>query len=154
EPANNPPANPCGPVGATLAGVLFQTLGWSSYFFLIGLAVTDVLLLCRWRIPELGLQLVGFALTQAVVAGLVQRFAPTLERSPPVGSGGYLGAFEVMFLEGQFGPAGMFLILGAAGLTGLGLCSEILVVRPAREVVRWWRRLRPSRAAAAEPAGS
>jgi S-DNA-T family DNA segregation ATPase FtsK/SpoIIIE len=136
EPADSPPANPCGPVGATLAFVLFQALGWSSYFFLLGIAVTDVLLLCRWRIPELGLQLLGFAVTQAVAAALVQRFAPGLDRSPPVGAGGYLGAFEVLFLEGQFGPAGMFLILGAAGLMGLGLCSDLLVVRPLRELVR------------------
>src|SRR5438067_112139 len=36
EPANRPPANPCGPVGASLAFVLFQALGWSSYLFLLG----------------------------------------------------------------------------------------------------------------------
>jgi S-DNA-T family DNA segregation ATPase FtsK/SpoIIIE len=147
EPANPTPVNPCGPVGATLAFVLYQVLGWSSYLLLAGLAVVDLLLFRRRRVPEVALQVLGFALVLAVSAGLVQRFAPGLERSPPVGSGGYLGAFEVTFLEGQFGPAGMFLILGAAGLTGLGLCSEVLLVWPLRTFVSWWRGLRPKPAA-------
>ena len=29
EPANVHPTNPCGPVGAALAHVMFTTLGWS-----------------------------------------------------------------------------------------------------------------------------
>ena len=143
EPANATPVNPCGPVGATLAFVLYQVLGWSSYLLLAGLAVVDLLLFRRRRVPEVALQVLGFALVLAVAAGLVQRVSPGLDRSPPVGSGGYLGAFEVTFLEGQFGPAGMFLILGAAGLTGLGLCSEVVLVWPVRALAGWWRELRP-----------
>ncbi len=139
EPANATPANPCGPVGATLAFALFQALGWSSYLLLAGLAVVDLLLFRRRRVPELALQALGFALVLTVAAGMIQRFSPGIERSPPVGSGGYLGAIEVTFLEGQFGPAGMFLILSAAGLTGLWLCSEVLLVWPVRELIRWSR---------------
>jgi S-DNA-T family DNA segregation ATPase FtsK/SpoIIIE len=30
EPANNPPNNPCGPVGARLAHVLYTSVGWGS----------------------------------------------------------------------------------------------------------------------------
>jgi S-DNA-T family DNA segregation ATPase FtsK/SpoIIIE len=146
EPANATPANPCGPVGATLAFALFQVLGWSSPLLLLGVAVLDLLLFRRRRVPEPGLQAGGFVIVVAVAAGLLQRFCPGLQRSPPVGSGGYLGAFAVTFLEGQFGPAGMFLILGAAGLTGLALCSEVVVVWPVRELIRWYRRLRSSAA--------
>jgi S-DNA-T family DNA segregation ATPase FtsK/SpoIIIE len=142
EPANVTPANPCGPVGATLAFLLFQVLGWSSHLLLLGFGVVDLLLFRRRRVPEPGLQLGGFVLLVAVGAGLLQRFCPGLDRSPPVGSGGYVGALAVTFLEGQFGPAGMFLILGAAGLTGLALCSEVLVVWPVRELLRWSRRMR------------
>jgi S-DNA-T family DNA segregation ATPase FtsK/SpoIIIE len=141
EPFNAPPSNPCGPVGATLAFVLFQALGWSSYWLLLGMAVADLLLFRRRPVPEIGLQLPGFALTLAVGAAIVQRFFPGLERSPPVGSGGYLGALTATFLEGQFGLAGMLLILGAAALTGLALCSDVLIVWPFREAVRWSRRL-------------
>src|SRR5689334_10544529 len=65
EPANTPPANPCGPVGATLAYVLFQALGWSSYGVLFGVVVANVLLFRRRRVPEVGLQGFGFALVIA-----------------------------------------------------------------------------------------
>ena len=141
EPVNSPPANPCGPVGATLAFGLFQALGWSSYLFLFGIAEVDWLLFRHRPVPEVRLQLLGFALTLAVAAALVQRYVPALDRSPPVGGGGYLGALAVAFLEGQFGPAGMLLILVAAGLAGLALCSEVLIVWPMREFVRGCRRL-------------
>src|SRR4051794_33601954 len=92
EPANSPPANPCGPVGATLAYVLFQGLGWSSYLLLLGIAALVLLLFRRRPVPEAGLQLLGFGLTLAVGAAVVQRSLPGLDRSPPIGSGGYLGA--------------------------------------------------------------
>src|SRR4051794_17837649 len=87
EPANATPANPCGPVGATLAFVLFQALGWSSYLLLLGIAVVDLILFRRRPVPEIGLQLLGFGLTLAVGAALVQRYLPGSDRSPPVGSG-------------------------------------------------------------------
>src|SRR4051794_15821977 len=79
EPVNIPPANPCGPVGATLAFVFFQALGWSSYLVLLGIAVADLLLFRRRAVPEIGLRMLGFALVLAVAAGILQRFAPGLD---------------------------------------------------------------------------
>ena len=45
EPPNRSPmlSNPCGPVGATLAHVLFNVLGWSSWLVLLGLVAVNVL---------------------------------------------------------------------------------------------------------------
>ena len=43
EPVNQPPTNPCGPVGAVFAHLLFITLGWSSWLLLLGLAVVNLL---------------------------------------------------------------------------------------------------------------
>ena len=126
EPANDPVANPCGPVGALLAHGLYQALGWSSWVVLLILASADVLWLARRAVPEWWVRLLGFALAIAVASALVQKFAPGLEPSPPVGSGGYLGALAVAFLEGQFGRAGMLLILVAGGLVGLALCIDVL----------------------------
>src|SRR5262245_28595381 len=74
EPANLTPANPCGPVGATLAYVLLQVLGWSALLLLVGLAVLDLLMFRRRRAPEAWLQMAGFALLVAVAAGLLQKF--------------------------------------------------------------------------------
>jgi len=95
SPRNEPPTNPCGPVGATLAHLLFITLGWSSWFLLLGLAVLDLLVCVRRPVPDrLGPSL-GFGLVLVVTAGLIHKLAPNLEPSPPVGSGGYIGAFDV-----------------------------------------------------------
>ena len=49
EPANESPllSNPCGPVGATLAHVLFNVLGWSSWLLLLGLAPST-----SWSWPD------------------------------------------------------------------------------------------------------
>ena len=135
EPANDPVANPCGPVGALLAHGLYQVLGWSSWVVLLILASADVLWLARRAVPEWWVRLLGFALAIAVASALVRKLAPGLEPSPPVGSGGYLGALAVAFLEGQFGRAGMLLILVAGGLVGLALCIDALVLWPVQEVL-------------------
>jgi S-DNA-T family DNA segregation ATPase FtsK/SpoIIIE len=135
EPANDPVANPCGPVGALLAHGFYQALGWSSWVVLLILASADVLWLARRAVPEWWVRLLGFALAFAVASALLRKFAPGLEPSPPVGSGGYLGALVVAFLEGQFGRAGMLLILVAGGLVGLALCIDALVLWPVQEVL-------------------
>ena len=71
----------------------------------VGLVSADVLQFRRRAVPEKGLRALGFVLLLVVAAGLVQKFAAELSQSPPVGSGGYIGALAVTFLEGQFGPA-------------------------------------------------
>src|SRR3712207_1074313 len=91
-PANSPPANPCGPVGAAVAHALFSTVGWASYLVLFALAVADWLLHRRRRVPDPAQRLVGFALVVVVAAALIQKIAPELSWSPAVGGGGYVGA--------------------------------------------------------------
>jgi S-DNA-T family DNA segregation ATPase FtsK/SpoIIIE len=136
DPPNLPPTNPCGPVGALLADRLFQAIGWSSYLVLLGIAAADMLLFRRRRVPEPGLRLLGFGLVLAVASALVHRFGADLQPSPPVGAGGYTGALAALFLEGQFGPAGMYLILAAGGVVGLALCHDALLVWPIQEIRR------------------
>jgi S-DNA-T family DNA segregation ATPase FtsK/SpoIIIE len=145
EPANQPVRNPCGPVGSILAHLLFITLGWSSWLLVLGLSITSVLLASRRPVPDRALPGFGFALALIVAAGLVHRFAPGLEPSPAVGSGGYVGALAAILLETHFGFAGMILILAAAGLFGLALCHDVLVIWPIQELRRWagrpWQRI-------------
>ena len=150
SPANDPPANPCGPVGATLAHVLFTTVGWSSYLLLYTVLAADLLLFLRRPVPEKGMRAFGLGLIVTVLAAVIQWSCPVLRPSPPVGSGGYLGALVASILAGQFGLAGMLLILTATGLVGFGLCYDVLFLWPAREVASLIRRLRTP--AAAEPA--
>ncbi|MGC8643634.1 MAG: DNA translocase FtsK, partial [Isosphaeraceae bacterium] len=69
-----------------------------------------------------------------VAAGLLDRFAPDLWPSPPVGSGGYVGALLATFLFSHFGPYGMLLIMLSAAVLGLILCHEAMFAMPFREI--------------------
>ncbi|MFO0951339.1 MAG: DNA translocase FtsK, partial [Isosphaeraceae bacterium] len=142
EPANSPPANPCGPVGAWFAWAAFSTLGWASYVLLYAVFAVDLLWFRKRPVPERWVRLGGLLLLAGVSAVLLQKARPGLRPSPPVGSGGYLGALGVAVLEGHFGPVGMFLILAALGGLGLVLCHDALFVWPAREVLELARSLR------------
>jgi len=88
-PANRSPllSNPCGPVGATLAHVLFNVLGWSSWLLLLGLLAVNILVVARRKVPDRVGPAVGFGLVLAVTAGLIHKFGPGIRPSPPVGSG-------------------------------------------------------------------
>lgn len=136
EPIRTSPANPCGPVGAALAHVLFTAVGWTSILLVVGLVAIDLLWFARRPVKEKTGPLAGFALLTAVTAALVHKYGREFDPRPLVGSGGYLGALAVAFFEGQFGLLGMLLILAAAGLVGLSLCAEPLFVWPAQELVR------------------
>jgi DNA segregation ATPase FtsK/SpoIIIE, S-DNA-T family len=148
DPLNDPPANPCGPVGALFAHILFISLGWSSWLLLLGLAVLNVLLVARRTVPDRLAPAVGFVITLVVSAGFIHRLAPGLRPSPTVGTGGYIGATVAIFLEAYFHLTGMILILAAIGLFGLALCHDVLFVWPFQELRGWisdrWRHWRGS----------
>ena len=152
DPPNQPPTNPCGPVGAALAHGMFTILGWSSWLVPPALLVVNLLWVRRRPVPDRLKQTLGFVLVLLASAGSIYKLAPTLEPSPPVGSGGYLGAFVAVFLELYFGIAGLIIILAASGLFGLLLCHEVLIACPIREAHAWFRewfgRGRSDRAAA------
>jgi S-DNA-T family DNA segregation ATPase FtsK/SpoIIIE len=141
DPVNQPPSNPCGPVGAFFAHILFMTLGWSSWLFLLGLAVVNLLAATRRPVPDRLGPASGFALVLVVASGLIHKLAPMLTPSPVVGSGGHVGALVAIFLEAHFGLAGMILILAAAGFFGLALCHDVVFLWSIQEV-RGWLRLR------------
>ncbi|OJW23462.1 MAG: cell division protein FtsK [Planctomycetales bacterium 71-10] len=129
-----PVANPCGPVGAQLAELAQQTFGWASWLGLAALAALN-LLVARGRRPadRVG-PAIGFLLVATVAAALIDRFGAGVRPSAPVGPGGYAGAMAACALEGQFGLAGMLLILAAAGVLGVALCQEALITLPAQEL--------------------
>jgi len=155
-PANDPPANPCGPVGAWLAHALCESVGLAAW---LAVLATGSLIVLTWRrrdVPDPAPRLAGLAMVVGVGAalaqGLCERRGPAWPgRGPAVGDGGYLGSLAVAALGGQFGPVGMVLILAAAGLGGLALCHEVLITWPVQELIRPFRRPRPA-AAPADPA--
>lgn len=127
-----PPRNPCGPLGATLAHGLMTLLGGASWLVVYGLGVVALLVLRRRLVAEVALRLLGFGFVLVVLAATVALLAPGLGGSPPVGSGGYVGAALTTMLVAQVGPVGMILVLAAFGVVGLALCYEILLVWPIR----------------------
>ncbi len=151
EPPNATPTNPCGPVGALLAHLLFSTVGRASGLVLFALVVVDLLLFRRRKVVEPVLQVVGFSMVVFVGSALSQKFDPNHLSSPPVGSGGYVGAAASAFLEGQFGLAGMLLILSMVGFVGLALCHDLLIVWPFQEVAALIRPRRKPAEAASSP---
>src|SRR4029077_18551657 len=52
DPVNQPPSNPCGPVGAFFAPIVFVILGWSSWLLVLGLAVVNLLATTRRPVPD------------------------------------------------------------------------------------------------------
>jgi S-DNA-T family DNA segregation ATPase FtsK/SpoIIIE len=139
DPVNQPATNPCGPVGAVFAHILFSTLGWSSWLLLLGLAVVNLLVTTRRPVPDKLGPAIGFGLVLMVASGFIYKIAPTLMPSPAIGSGGYVGALVAIFLEVHFGPVGMRLILAAAGLFGLALCHDVVFLWPVQEIRAWLR---------------
>ena len=138
EPAHAVPNNPCGPVGATLAHFLYTGLGWATWLTWLALVAFNILYLSRRKVADRAVPALGFALLVASVAGSIQHYLPsTLRNSPPIGPGGYLGAFLDAFLEGHFGHAGLLLILATAGLSGLALCHEVFYVWPVQDIARF-----------------
>jgi DNA segregation ATPase FtsK/SpoIIIE, S-DNA-T family len=151
EPTNSPPTNPCGPVGAALAHLLFVTVGRAAYLVLFALLVIDLLAFRRRKVVDPALRVFGFGLVVVVGSALIQKFDPSHRSSPPVGSGGYIGAASAAFLEGQFGQAGMLLILSTLGFVGLALCHDLLLVWPIQEISAL---IRPRRRPEASPAAT
>jgi DNA segregation ATPase FtsK/SpoIIIE, S-DNA-T family len=127
-------ANPCGPVGAGLAHVSHQLVGWASWLVLAAMAAVNLLIVRRRKVSDRVGAAVGFLVVVAVVAALIDKFGPGIRPSPPVGSGGYTGALAVCLLEGLFGTAGMILILLTAGVIGVALCHDVLISMPAQEL--------------------
>ncbi len=92
EPVNQPPTNPCGPVGAVFAHVLFITLGWSSWLLLLGLAVVNLLVITpppRPRPAWAGDRALGWSWSSPPASSTRSRRRSM--PSPAVGSGGYVG---------------------------------------------------------------
>ncbi len=144
--------NPCGPVGATLAHLLFSSLGWASWLVLLTLVAVNVLVAFRRKVPDRLSPAVGMSLTLAVAAGLLHRYMPGLRPSAPVGTGGYAGALLATFLFSHFGPYGMLLIMLAGGAFGLVLSHDVLFTWPFRELVTWVR-MRGRRGQSVNPSG-
>ncbi|MDZ4687500.1 MAG: DNA translocase FtsK 4TM domain-containing protein [Planctomycetaceae bacterium] len=118
-----------GPAGARIASALITTFGAGAFLVPIVLAVWDLRLFSRTELTKPAFRLFGAALVlTAVVVGL-HLAPPVYAAAPPVGNGGYVGAWGAILLQKHFEPAGVMAILGSALLAGLLLADEVRLLR-------------------------
>lgn len=124
--------NPCGPLGALLADVLFQTLGigaWAAF----GSMVVSVLALAGRRVLRPFL-FANLTLLYVSALGLVDLLVGS---DGPYPVGGLLGARLTEALVAVVGRVGAFLAVGGAGLVAVTLLGNIRWGAVARWIVEF-----------------
>ncbi len=119
-PGSGDVLNPCGPVGALLADILFQSLGYGAWVVFGGMVLSVLALagrtVWRWGTAMLlgGMGVVGLSLTHLVLR--------PGDAFPP---GGLVGAVVSESLETAIGPVGAWLVLLGAGTVGATILFQI-----------------------------
>jgi DNA segregation ATPase FtsK/SpoIIIE-like protein len=134
-PANVPPLNLCGPVGAWVAYTLFYYLGTGTYA-LLALLTVGVFAWPRGALRnDLWLRFVGLGLTCAAVSAWGAMWLSPLAGGALSGPGGVLGAALKAVTTDLVQEVGAHMIFFAAFAVGLLLAADELVVR----LFRWAR---------------
>lgn len=124
-PARDAVRNIGGPRGAKLASILINTLGAGAFLVPVLLAVWDLRLFARREMTRPLWRLVGNLLVlSSVVVGL-HLAPPVYAAAPPVGNGGYVGAWGAVILQKQVQTPGVMILLGCAAVAGLLLADEV-----------------------------
>lgn len=125
-------ANPCGPVGAALAHLLYTCFGYGALLVLPAWLIVAVRVLMARPITDPRARLLGLGVLIGVTSAALQQLRPDLPGAAPVGSGGYLGVLVGEGLRGQVGPIGLSLVLTSAAVVGLALCHDLIFILPRR----------------------
>jgi DNA segregation ATPase FtsK/SpoIIIE-like protein len=140
HPGSGPVDNPCGPLGALIADLLFQLLGVGAWSAFLGM-VAAVLALAGRRVGDPLKVFTGVGLALSLLAILDLAVAPG--GAYPVG--GWSGRLVAQGLVGVAGVAGAWLVLlGCAGISVTVLFrirwSQLAsrVVGVSERVARWW----------------
>ncbi|HEV7281947.1 MAG TPA: DNA translocase FtsK [Pirellulaceae bacterium] len=126
-PASAEITNVCGYWGAVASDFLISTLGAGAYLLIFSLAAGCAQLFRRQTISVPLVRASGVTLAAASISSLVALLKPDLLPFPPVGSGGYLGAWLNVYLVDHFAAAGAF-VLSAGGLVAGMLLSTDYVL--------------------------
>lgn len=134
--SNARPDNWVGPVGATLADLLFQSLGIASFLLVAGLAS----LALRWfRAPRGGparlSHVIGLALCIAAVGTLLAELPRHWQWRSSAGLEGLLGTLLGGGLVAAFNPVGAYVITLTLLLVGVFLCTTFSFAA----VEAWWQ---------------
>ncbi|MFV0446535.1 MAG: DNA translocase FtsK [Planctomycetaceae bacterium] len=128
-PTNPHVLNLCGPLGARIAHGLQTSLGMAAWMVLAALLAFDLRLFSRQPPKDSGLRIIGWLILILATCLALQMFVPGLGNGPPVGSGGYLGAWGKLFLIDQLSTTGALIVISTMAVAGLLLSHEWLLFR-------------------------
>ena len=118
-PLNDEVRNLCGPSGATVANNLRNLMGLGAWLLPIALGSCGLSWLLREDSDRPITPLAGCTVLLIVGCTALRGLAPGLSGSPPVGSGGFLGAWLWTAMESEFTEAGILILLGSMTAAGL-----------------------------------
>jgi S-DNA-T family DNA segregation ATPase FtsK/SpoIIIE len=124
-----PVLNLCGSAGAYVAYYCFLAIGQGVFPVLFFTGVLLALLMCKSRVSDVWLRVVGLLLLSTAFAAAVHHIRPGSMNGFPEGHGGLLGITASTFLQSHFSVWGTRLILLTGILVGLLLAADDLVLR-------------------------
>jgi S-DNA-T family DNA segregation ATPase FtsK/SpoIIIE len=127
-PASTEITNVCGYWGAVASDFLISTLGAGAYLLVVSLAAGSAQLFRRQAISVPLTRASGVTLAAASISSLVALVKPDLLPFPPVGSGGYLGAWLNVYLVDHFAATGAFVLSTGGLFAGLLLSTDYVLV--------------------------
>ncbi|MEN6578392.1 MAG: DNA translocase FtsK 4TM domain-containing protein [Phycisphaerales bacterium] len=127
-PQNDPPVNWCGPTGAFLAYYLSYYIGPGIFVVLISALCYCVAKLARRQVGQAIFRIIGLVLLTAVASATFYSFWPHKVYTFPMGSGGVLGVWTMLFLKGNLAPGWVFFVVLMTWVLGLPLLADSLIV--------------------------
>lgn len=127
-PANNPPTNWCGSVGAFAAYYLLYYVGPGVFVVLISAVFYMVARLIKRPLDQVFFRSLGLVLLTVAASCTFYFFWPHEAYSFPMGSGGVLGVAAATFLRTHFAAIGTFFLVASTWVVGLALLADSVIV--------------------------
>ena len=134
-PPNERVTNACGRLGATIADIMLTTLGIGAYFFVISLAVLDIMLLRRRKISMPMVRGLGWLASLLGMTTISALLWSQLSPGPVTGSGGMLGTLAGGMLQMYFATIGSVILAASLLVCGLLLCTDYAIVGVSKRAV-------------------
>ena len=128
HPANDPPRNWCGSVGAFAAYYLLYYIG-PGVFVVLGWAILYMVArLAKRPFDQMVFRSLGLVLLTVATSCTFYFFWPYKLYAFPMGSGGVLGVSAATFLRSHFAALGTFILVAATWIVGLALLADSVIV--------------------------
>jgi DNA segregation ATPase FtsK/SpoIIIE, S-DNA-T family len=128
HPANDPPMNWCGSVGAFAAYYLLYYIGPGVFVVLLWAIFHMIARLMKRSLDQVIFRSLGLVLLTVAVSCTFYFFWPHKLYSFPMGSGGVLGVSAATFLRSHFAALGTFILVAATWIVGLALLADSVIV--------------------------